>query len=132
MESIQQSHCVVLPYHDATQSGVLAAAFAGHRYVIASDVGGLRDSVAHDHNGLRVPPSDSSALASVIRELINDEPRSRRLGRGAAETAQTQLDWNVIADALHREFCSFSKSCPRMDAPNQIQENTALQENIGS
>jgi glycosyltransferase involved in cell wall biosynthesis len=106
IEAIQQAHCVLLPYHNATQSGVLAAAFAGHRCVIASDVGGLRDVVAHGRNGLLVPASDGDALAGAIGALIADAGQWQRLQQGAAETARTQLNWDVITGGLIQALAS--------------------------
>jgi glycosyltransferase involved in cell wall biosynthesis len=99
--SIQLAGCILLPYLNATQSGVLASAFAGHRFVIASDTGGLRDLVNHDQNGILVPPGDPDALAAAIRTVIIDGNRCDRLRQGARDTANTRLDWNRIATNLY-------------------------------
>jgi glycosyltransferase involved in cell wall biosynthesis len=89
--------CVVMPYLTATQSGVLAAAFANGCFVIASDVGGLRDTVEDGVNGLLVPPGDPAALAAAIRRAADDPELRRRLASGARETAHTRLKWDTIA-----------------------------------
>ncbi|MCH7527418.1 MAG: glycosyltransferase family 4 protein [Planctomycetes bacterium] len=49
--------------------------------VIATDVGGLRETVQHDVTGLRVPPQDPAALADAMVTLINDPDRRREMGR---------------------------------------------------
>jgi glycosyltransferase involved in cell wall biosynthesis len=97
IDSIQAAECVVLPYLAATQSGVLAAAFGGRRYVIASDTGGLPDVVLHGHNGLLIPPGNAGALAQAIRSLAGDAVLRARLLKGAEATARGQLDWTRIA-----------------------------------
>ena len=104
IEAIQQADCVLLPYLSATQSGVLAAAFAGRRFVIASAAGGIPDVVGHLRNGLLVPAGDPSALAAAIRAVAEDEGLRARLREGAAETAQGQLDWDRIGRELQAVF----------------------------
>jgi glycosyltransferase involved in cell wall biosynthesis len=112
VRAIQSTECIVLPYLRATQSGVAAGAFAGRRYVVASDAGGLRDVVRHGGNGLLVPPGDSAALAEALRVLAEDQAMRRRLLDGAAATASGPLDWDRIVDHLDAEL-SGSAERPR-------------------
>lgn len=104
--SIQACHCVLLPYLSATQSGVLAAAFAGGRGVIASDTGGLADVVIDGRNGLLVPPGDVAALAQAIALLAAEPALASALGHGAATTAAGPLNWDVIGEALLPALCT--------------------------
>ena len=104
MASIQAAECIVLPYLSATQSGVLAAAYAGHRYVIASNTGGLHDVVKDGINGVLVPPGDAAALAGAVRTIAKDAGLRKRLQAGAVETASGQLDWDRIARDLMVRF----------------------------
>jgi glycosyltransferase involved in cell wall biosynthesis len=104
MADIQAAECIVLPYLTATQSGVLAAAYAGRRYVLASATGGLPDVVTHGENGLLVPPGDSAALADAIRQLGRNPDLRARLLRGAQETAEKTLDWDRIAACMAARF----------------------------
>ncbi|HYF06125.1 MAG TPA: glycosyltransferase family 4 protein [Acetobacteraceae bacterium] len=106
VRGIQEAECVVLPYLSATQSGVVTAAFAGERYVVASETGGLMDIVRHGQNGLLVPPGDPRALAAAFRTLFAEPGLRERLLEGARETAETQLDWNRITDDLHRQLAA--------------------------
>ena len=54
--AIDRCAAVVLPYRNATQSGVLAHAFVAGRPVIATNVGSFPDYVDGD-NGFLVPPA---------------------------------------------------------------------------
>lgn len=97
---IRSANAVILPYLEATQSGVLAAALSNGRFVIASNVGGIPDVVSDAANGLLVPPGDPVALASAIARVATDAGLCARLEQGARETARTQLSWNRIAAQL--------------------------------
>ncbi|WP_200210538.1 glycosyltransferase [Micromonospora coerulea] len=48
---------------------------------VASDVGGLPDTVQHGETGLLVPPGDAPALAGAIADLLTDPARRREMGR---------------------------------------------------
>ncbi len=52
----RKCEAVVLPYRDATQSGVLMLAYAFGRPVIATDVGGLPEMIRSGETGILVPP----------------------------------------------------------------------------
>jgi len=82
--------------------------------VVASAVGGLRESVVGDVTGLLVPAMDPEALATAIEALVNDPARRRRMGSaGRARvrehfTQKTMVDGveavyvELLADATHR------------------------------
>lgn len=63
---------VVLPYREATQSGVAALACGFGVPVIATDVGGLGEAVADGIDGLLVPPGRPDALAQAIARYFTD------------------------------------------------------------
>lgn len=88
---------VLLPYLDATQSGVAAYAFSQARPVIASRVGALPDVIVDGENGLLVPPGDAAALADAMTRLLMEEGLAARLSAGARAVAETVLSWKRIA-----------------------------------
>ena len=59
--------------------------------VVASDIGGLAESVAHESTGLRVPPGDESALADALVRLLSDRALAERLGQAGRERARAQF-----------------------------------------
>jgi glycosyltransferase involved in cell wall biosynthesis len=108
IKSIQWSNCVVLPYRSASQSGVLAAAFAGRRFVVASDVGGLADVIHDGRNGILVSPGEVDQLASVLTEVSANASLRARLSNGAALTAKTEMNWSRIADRIITDLSELS------------------------
>jgi glycosyltransferase involved in cell wall biosynthesis len=88
---------VVAPYTNATQSGVVAAAFAHARPVVASRVGGLPDFVHHGENGLLVPASDPVALADAIQSIAENRGLLYHLATGARASSAGEMSWDVFA-----------------------------------
>ena len=78
---------------------VCAEAMAHGRPVVAGDVGGLRDLVAHEETGLLVPPGDVEALRAALRRLLEDEELRGRYGQAARERIAEHFTWKRFADA---------------------------------
>ena len=74
---LEPNTVLVLPYLDATQSGVLSIAYTHGNPVIASDTGGLREQLGDGEEGILVPPGDADELAKAMRMLCDDRDRLR-------------------------------------------------------
>lgn len=61
------SDVCVLPYRSATQSGIISVAYQYNLPVIATDVGGLRETLEQDNTGLIVERINPSELAAKIQ-----------------------------------------------------------------
>ena len=103
----EEATCVVLPYRQASQSGVGTLAMQHGRPVIATQVGGLPELVRADR-GRIVPSEDPQALAGAILEVISTEGLAERLGRGAAAAVEREIGWKAVAaktiDAYRRHL----------------------------
>ena len=97
IEALAACDLVVAPYRHASASGVVAAALANARGVVASDVGGLCEMVRPGVNGLSVAPGDPVALATGIAEAL---PQARRFGESAHALGQGPFAWSRTADAI--------------------------------
>ena len=80
---------VVLPYTEASQSGVLLSAYAAGKPVVATDTGGLGEVVRDGVSGFLVPPSDADALAHACLRLLNDSAVRQKYGVEAKRLADT-------------------------------------------
>ena len=61
---------------------VILEAFAAGTPVIGSDLGGIREMVRHEGNGLLIPRRDPHAWASVFRRICEDGSLLRRMREG--------------------------------------------------
>lgn len=98
---------VVLPYAEASQSGVLHLACAFGRPVIVTDVGELGATVRAHDIGLVVAPGDAAALARAMERLARDDGLRDRLGRNArlwAEGANAPEAVGAAAARLYRSI----------------------------
>jgi glycosyltransferase involved in cell wall biosynthesis len=89
---------VVLPYVDATQSGVVQIAFALEVPVITTDVGGLPESVEDGCTGYVVASRSPEQLAGAIVRFYRDarEP----LFRKEIARRKGEFDWRQETEAI--------------------------------
>lgn len=95
---------VVLPYHEATQSGVVPVAYARGKPVVATDVGALSDCVLNGETGLLVPPRDPTALAHAIVTLLKDAPRRKAMGAAAKRYLEQTASPEAVASATETVY----------------------------
>ena len=96
---VSTSAFVVVPYIDATQSGVIMTAYAFNRPCIATNVGALPEMVIDNENGIIVPPRDSTSLASAIIRLIGCPKIIDAYSQAINDRYMSgDLSWNKIAN----------------------------------
>ena len=90
---------LVLPYLDATQSGVVPIAIDFDVPIIASDSGGLREQLDDGKIGLFVKPGSVSSLTDKMKQVIeNPNILDEQI---ALEVAfKNELGWNSITKKL--------------------------------
>lgn len=89
---------VILPYREATQSGVIQIAYGFRKPVITTDVGGLPEVVERGKTGYVVPPDDSEAVVDAVIRFDSD-----RLTIDFAANIEETLDrfsWSHLADLI--------------------------------
>jgi glycosyltransferase involved in cell wall biosynthesis len=89
------SNALVLPYREASQSGVAAAALAAGRHVLATRVGGLAEQLAGDSRAILCEPTAASLSDGLrlLMERIKDQPLTPKDAAG---------EWQAMAAALLR------------------------------
>ena len=89
----------VLPYVDATQSGVVMSAFAFNKPCVVTNVGSLPEMVVNNRHGLVIPPKDTTSIVeSVIHLLENPESISIMSCNIEKDYHKGSYSWNSIAE----------------------------------
>lgn len=88
---LRQVDVVVHPARQEPLGRVLLEAAAAGRAIIATDVGGTREILAHDISSLLVPPDDADAIARRLHCLWLDDDLRHRLGASARETIRNRF-----------------------------------------
>ena len=94
----RRASVVVLPYVDASQSGVIPVAYTYGKPVVATRVGGLPDMVEDGRTGYLVPPRDEVALAKAVVGLLQDPPLRRRMGMNGKAKVDGECSAEVVAE----------------------------------
>jgi len=71
---------LVLPYRDASQSALVAAAYFFRKPVLATRVGALAEYVQDGRTGFLVEPGDPAGLARTLSMALADPERLAQLG----------------------------------------------------
>jgi glycosyltransferase involved in cell wall biosynthesis len=78
-------------------------AYARSRPVIASDTGGLHDTVSAQ-TGILVPPRDVSALATALRRLLSDTEEARSFGAAGRARVERQFATDQVAEQYEQFY----------------------------
>lgn len=94
----------VLPYKSATQSGITSIAYHFDLPLIATDTGGLKESILHNKTGLIIESPDANLIAKAIVNYFaqNLKPKFQE----EIKLLKSKLSWNSLANAI----IDFSKS----------------------
>ncbi|MEQ9424500.1 MAG: glycosyltransferase family 4 protein [Cyclobacteriaceae bacterium] len=93
----QRASIIILPYIDASQSGIIPVAFAYGKPVVVTNVGSLPEVVSNEVDGLIVRSRDTDQLIKAIERLMENEKFRVELGKNAKIKANTLLSWERIA-----------------------------------
>ncbi len=99
-EFMAAADIAVLPYTEASQSGVAATAYAAGRPVVATPIGGLAEQVVHRATGLLARDMSVAGLADAIAELAGDPELFDRCAAGALVHARDELNWRRSAETV--------------------------------
>jgi len=100
----RRASVVVLPYTEASQSGVLAFAYTFGKPVVVTDAGSLPEVVDQGETGFVVPPADEQALAAAVVSVLRDREKRCEMGKKAYLKATTDLSWERIAEQTVRVY----------------------------
>jgi glycosyltransferase involved in cell wall biosynthesis len=93
----ERSSLVVLPYVEASQSGVAAIGYSMGTVVVASNVGGFAEFIQDQVTGILVEPRCPSSIAAAIIMLLKDQEKQSRIRENAQALAESTISWETIA-----------------------------------
>jgi starch synthase len=111
-ELFQKSSLVVLPYIEASQSGVVPTAYGFKKPVVVTDVGSISEIVDDNKTGFIVPPRDSQALAEAVIRLLKDKKLRKEMGENAYKKLKEDFSWDRITEKtleVYREAIANAK-----------------------
>ena len=86
---------LVLPYKEASQSGIAPAAIAAGRYVVSTRVGGLIEQLRNEHLATLCEPNAAS-LAMVLRNALDRSPAQQ----ARPASVDPRLAWRDMAERV--------------------------------
>ena len=96
-----QAHAVVLPYREASQSGIIPIALAMGVPVVATPAGGLAEQLRDGVDGLLAGAITAPALAAALLQLTAPGALAR-LSEGAQASGAGLADWSAQAEVVLR------------------------------
>jgi glycosyltransferase involved in cell wall biosynthesis len=101
-DTLNRFDVMVLPYLEASQSGVAATAFGAGLPVVATPVGGLVEQVIDGHTGVLAKSCSAMDFALAVRRVVLDA------------TFYEKLCCNIAMDRESRSMRRFVKCCVRV------------------
>jgi glycosyltransferase involved in cell wall biosynthesis len=89
---------VVLPYISATQSGIAQIAYNFDKPIIATDVGGLAETVKDNLTGFIVPPERPELLAGAIERFYGEGVEERFVA--GVQSEKQKYTWENLVAAI--------------------------------
>nr|WP_197060695.1 glycosyltransferase family 4 protein [Arthrobacter sp. L77] len=103
-EVVDDFDLLILPYVEASQSGVLAVAASRGVPVVATPVGGLTEQVIASGAGILSAAVSSQSIAAAIERLLSDPCAYAAHSKAGIATANGSMSWGVAAEELLKEF----------------------------
>jgi alpha-maltose-1-phosphate synthase len=97
-ELFQRCSFVVLPYDDATQSGIIPIAYSFKKPVVTTNVGSLPEVVENGITGLIIEPKNSKQLAEAVISMFKRDLKP--MGEQGYIKMKKMMDWNQIVNKI--------------------------------
>ena len=94
----------VMPSYREAQGLAILEAMALGRPVVATNVGGIPETVEDGVTGLLVPAADAPALAAAVVRLLTDHPVADTLGRAGRDLVHARFCVERMVDAIQRLY----------------------------
>ncbi len=110
-EYLKKLDIFVLPSLSEGLSSAILTAMAHGLPVIATEVGGIPELVAHEKSGILVPPGNPPALAAAIERLLSDPAAAFRMGQSGRQRMELRF-------TLERKILETERLCANLLSKN--------------
>jgi glycosyltransferase involved in cell wall biosynthesis len=108
----------VLPYVEASQSALVAAAYCFRKPVVVTRTGALPEYVEDGQTGYVVEPRYPTALARTLERMLSDRPALMRMGSAGRRWYESQRrEETGRLFALYRQLAAAQGESIREGAP---------------
>lgn len=113
----ERTDLAVLPYREASQSAVVATAFAVGMPCVATPIPGLCEQIAEGETGVIAAGMSALDFSNAVSRVLRDPELYRRLSTGCLHTTRTALSWEAIGTSVAEALRSVQRQGRR--AQNQ-------------
>jgi glycosyltransferase involved in cell wall biosynthesis len=103
-EFFERASIVVLPYTEASQSGIIPIAYAFKKPVVVTDVGSISEIVEDGVTGYIIPPKNTEYLAKSIIKILQNKNIKYDMGLKAYSKLENEMSWPLIAKKYIQEY----------------------------
>jgi glycosyltransferase involved in cell wall biosynthesis len=101
---LNRAKFLVLPYKDASQSGVIPLAYTFSKPVIVSNVGSIAEYVEHGKTGFIFQAGNKAELVNYILELYNDDEKCVVMGKNAHQKLLQDMSLERCSDLIRKIY----------------------------
>lgn len=94
------SDCLILPYSNATQSGIVQIAYYYDKPVIVTNVGGLSEVVINGKTGIIVEPQNPKSISDAILKFYNEG--LEQIFTENIKIEKTKYSWEYFVKNLYK------------------------------
>lgn len=94
---LHDTDAAVLPSHYEPFGIVALEAAATGAPLVVANVGGLGEAVIDGETGLSFPPRDVAALATAVRNVLDDPAAAQRRAVAARDRLTSDFEWHTVA-----------------------------------
>lgn len=95
---VRLADIAVLPSREEPQGMAMIEAMAAGLIVVSSNVGGIKESITHNRDGLLINPcADLNELIRLLSDILASPEQYQYLKKAASESAMIRFSWDNIA-----------------------------------
>ena len=127
VEYFRRASVIVLPYIEASQSGVIPMAYSAAKPVVATTVGGIPEMVEEGRTGYLVAPRSMEQLAEAVTRLLLDPRLRHQMGANGKRKIEAECSPAVVAERTIEAYRRAIERVRTRKAPEVVACSAAMQ-----